>query len=173
MYSPKSSDLLLVLFLTSITTSHAIPWVERHGMSGTTLQSEFNAWTAPPYNLRMIRISGSESSGQARFAAIFEKSTKTSGWVAYSGMTAASFTSTHNDLHADGFRLIWLDGYGVGATAYYNGIWEQTFGAAQRVRLGESLASHQSADTANAAAGYGLVACGGRQALAKAGLTTA
>lgn len=157
MFSSISSGLLLGFLLSAITTSHAIPWVERHGMSGTTLQSEFNLWTAAPYRLRMTRISGSETSGQARFAAIFEKSAKTSGWVAYSGMTAASFTTAHADLHADGFRLIWLDGYGVGATAYYNGIWEQTFGAAQRVRLGESLASHQSADTANAAAGYGLV----------------
>ena len=157
MFSPTSRGLLALFFLSSITSSHAVPWVERHGMSGTTLQSEFDLWTAPPYNLRMTRISGSETSGQARFAAIFERSTKTSGWVAYSGMTASSFTSTHDDLHADGFRLIWLDGYGVGTTAYYNGIWEQTFGATQRVRLGESLASHQSANTANAAAGYGLV----------------
>ena len=151
------TSLLLGLFLSAITVCHAIPWVERHGMTGTTLQSEFNAWTAPPYGLRMTRISGSETSGQARFAAIFEKSPKTSGWVAYSGLTAAAFTATHSDLHTQGFRLIWLDGFGVGATAYYNGIWEQTFGAAQRVRLGESLASHQSANSANVAAGYGLV----------------
>ncbi len=157
MFFSPTAGLLLVFLLSVITTSHAIPWVERHGMSGTTLQSEFNLWTAAPYGLRMTRISGSETSGQARFAAIFEKSSKTSGWVAQSGMTASSFTSTHNDLHADGFRLVWLDGYGVGATAYYNGIWEQTFGAAQRVRLGESLASHQSANSANTAAGYGLV----------------
>src|SRR4030095_2678843 len=97
MFSPTSSGLLFLFFLSTVTSSQAIPWVERHGMSGTTLQSEFDLWTALPYNLRMTRISGSETSGQARFAAIFEKSTKTSGWVAYSGMTAASFTSTHND----------------------------------------------------------------------------
>jgi CubicO group peptidase (beta-lactamase class C family) len=157
MSSHPVRSLWLLLFLSAITSSQAIPWVERHGMSGTLLQSEFDTWTAAPYNLRMTRISGSESAGQARYAAIFEKSTKTSGWVAQSGMTAASFTSTHNQLHAGGFRLVWLDGFGVGSTAYYNGIWEQTFGADQRVRLGESLASHQSANTANVAAGYGLV----------------
>jgi len=154
---PAHLLLLLGFLLSGLTTSHAISWVERHGMSGTTLQSEFDLWTAAPYGLRMTRISGSETSGQARFAAIFEKSSKTTGWVAYSGMTASSFTSTHTQLHADGFRLVWLDGYGVGATAYYNGIWEQTFGATQRVRLGESLASHQAASAANAADGYGLV----------------
>lgn len=148
--------ILLVLGVSRWNTQ-AIPWVERHGMSAAVLQSEFDTWTSAPYRLRMTRISGSETSGAARYAAIFEKSAKTSGWVAYSGMTAASFTTTHNDLHAQGFRLVWLDGFGVGTTAYYNGIWEQTFGAAQRVRLGESLAAHQSANTSNASAGYGLV----------------
>ena len=157
MYTPASLVFLLVFSLSAITTSHATPWVERHGMSGATLQSEFDLWTAAPYRLRMTRISGSETAGQARFAAVFEKSTKTSGWVAYSGMTAPAFTSTNNNLHTAGFRLVWLDGYGVGATAYYNGIWEQTFGPTQRVRLGESLSGHQSANTANAADGYGLV----------------
>jgi CubicO group peptidase (beta-lactamase class C family) len=126
-------------------------------MSGATLQSEFNTWTAPPYNLRMTRISGSEVSGQARYAAIFEKSSKTTGWVAYSAMIASDFTGTNNILQAQGFRLVWLDGFGVGTTAYYNGIWEQTFGAAQRVRTGESLANHQSANAANEADGYSLV----------------
>lgn len=105
----------------------------------------------------MTRISGSETSGQGPYAAIFEKSTKTNAWAANSGMTGPDFTTRHNDLHAQGYRLVWLDGFGVGATAYYNGIWEYTNGAAQRVRAGESLASHQSASASNDAAGFHLV----------------
>jgi len=156
-FAPSFVGVLFAFLLSATFDSSATPWVERHGMTGTTLQSEFDTWTAAPYRLRMTRISGSETAGQARFAAIFEKSSKTSGWVSHAGLPAASFTSTHNQLHADGFRLVWLDGYGVGSTAYYNGIWEQTFGPDQRVRLGESLASHQSANSANISAGYGLV----------------
>jgi CubicO group peptidase (beta-lactamase class C family) len=147
----------VLCILLANATGHAIPWVERHGMSGTTFQSEFDLWTAPPYSLRLTQISGSESSGQGRYAAIFEKNNKTTAWAAHHGMTAADFNSTHNQLHGDGYRLIWLDGFGVGTTAYYNGIWERTLGPVQRVRLGESLASHQSANSANIADGYGLV----------------
>lgn len=154
---PASFSLLLGLIFSAITTLHAIPWVERHGMTATTLQSEFDTWTEPSYGLRMTRISGSETSGQARFAAIFEKSTKTNGWVVNSGLTAASFTTSHNDLHAKGFRLIWLDGYGVGATAYYNAIWERTFGPAQRVQLGASRNDQINRNEINTTAGYGLV----------------
>ena len=148
--------VLFVSFLSVIPDSSATAWVERHNMSGTTFQAEFDQWTAAPYRLRMTRISGSESAGQARYAAIFEKNSKTSGWVAHAGLMAAAFNSTNNILQAAGFRLVWLDGYGVGGTAYYNGIWEQTFGASQRLRLGDSLASHQSANSAYNADGYFL-----------------
>jgi CubicO group peptidase (beta-lactamase class C family) len=151
------SRLVWILVCASRLLSNALTWVERHGMSGTAYQNEFNTWTAAPYGMRLIRVSGCESSGQARYTAIFEKSSKTNGWVASHGMTAASFTSTHNGLHAQGYRLVWLDGFGVGAAAYYNGIWEHTNGPAQRVRTGESLASHQNAKTVNAADGYHLV----------------
>ncbi|MBI3867172.1 MAG: serine hydrolase [Verrucomicrobia bacterium] len=153
----QRAALALLLILSAGITAQAIPWVERHGISGATLQSEFDTWTAAPYSLRLTRLSGSESGGQARYVAIFEKSAKTTGWVAHNGMTASDFTSTHNTLHGQGFRLVWLDGFGVGGIAFYNGIWEQTSGPAQRVRLGESLAAHQSASTANQAAGFGLV----------------
>src|SRR5262245_42367110 len=88
-FSITAPALVFLLFLLTNSTAQAVPWVERHGMSGTTLQSEFDLWTAAPYSLRMTRLSGSETSGQARYAAIFEKSTKTTGWVAYNGMTAA------------------------------------------------------------------------------------
>ena len=149
--------LALVLFVSAQVATQAIPWVERHDITGATLQSEFNTWTAAPYLMRLTRLSGTESAGQARYTAIFEKSTSTRGWIAHNGMTAADFTSTHNTLHGQGYRLVWLDGFAIGSTAYYNGIWEHLGGAAQRVRLGESLAAHQSASTANESAGYGLV----------------
>lgn len=149
--------LAFLLLMSAAVSSHAVAWVERHGTTGASYQSEFNIWTAAPYRLRPLRVSGSEASGQARYSFIFEKSSKTSGWSAHHGLTASEFTSTHNSLHGQGYRLVWLDGFGVGATAYYNGIWDRTSGPIQRVRLGESLAAHQAASAANIAAGFELV----------------
>lgn len=148
--------LAFCLLICAVTSSQAVAWVERHDISGSTYQSEFDLWTGEPYRLRLLRISGSEAAGQARYAFVFEKSTKSSAWAARHGLTAAEFTSAHNTLHAQGYRLVWLDGFGVGATAYYNGIWDRTSGPAQRLRLGESLAAHQTASTANIAAGFEL-----------------
>jgi CubicO group peptidase (beta-lactamase class C family) len=125
-------------------------------MSGGTFQSEFNTWTAAPFNYRLTRISGSEASGAATYTAIFEQSEKKSGWVAQAGMTEAAFTTYHNQVAAQGYRLIWLDGYAVGSTDYYNGIWEANGGAEQRISLGHPLTTQQVADSVNQAAGYVL-----------------
>ena len=146
-----------LFFGVCTTPALATPFVALHNLSSTTLQAEFDAWTAEPYNYRLTRLSGCEVSGQARYAVIFEKSTKTTPWSSQGGMTASAFTTYHNQLHATGYRLVWLEGFGVGTTAYYNGIWEKTNGATQRVRLGEALAAHQNADDANNNDGFSLV----------------
>ncbi|MES2921319.1 MAG: serine hydrolase [Verrucomicrobiota bacterium] len=135
----------------------ATPFVALQNLSSATLQAEFDAWTAAPYNYRMTRLSGCDVAGQARYAVIFEKSTKTTPWSDQAGMTASAFTTYHNQAHANGYRLVWLEGFGVGTTAYYNGIWEKTNGATQRVRLGEALLAHQNADDANQSDGFSRV----------------
>ncbi|MDB6133975.1 MAG: hypothetical protein JWM59_2218 [Verrucomicrobiales bacterium] len=159
MNTTRSIRLLMLLLaglLFSPPKSWAVPWVERHGMTAAMLQSEFQTWTAPPWNYRLTRISGSEVSGGARYTAIFEKPAKKSDWQAWTGMNAADFQTRHQALHADGHRLVWLDSFSVGGTALYSGIWEVTGGAAQRVRLGESLAAHALANNSNSTAGYHL-----------------
>lgn len=141
-----------------VTTSvEAVPFVALHNLNSALLQAEFNAWTVAPYSYRMTRLSGCDVSGQPRYAVIFEKSPKTTPWSAQFGMTASAFTTYHNQVHATGYRLVWLEGFGVGTTAYYNGIWEKTNGAAQRVRLGEALFTHQNADSANQNDGFNRV----------------
>lgn len=130
--------------------------MERHGLTGSEVQTEFNFWTAAPLSYRLTKVSGSEISGERRYTVIFEKTSKTTGWTAQAGMNAADFTAQHNSLHASGHRLIWLDGFAVGSTPYYCGIWEQNGGPTQRVRLGESLANHQSASATNQAAGFSI-----------------
>ena len=149
--------LLLALFTWLCpATSQALPWVERHGMSGATWQTEFNLWTSPPYSYRVTRVCGSETSGQARYTAILEKSGKKTAWAVHHGLDGPSFMTTHDSLHAAGFRLVWLDGFGVGPAALYNGIWEKNGGAAQRVSLGQSLSSHLAADSINQPQGFHL-----------------
>lgn len=148
---------LLVWSALCLSPAAAVPFVALHDLSGTSLQTEFNQWTAAPYGYRMTRLSGCEVGGEARYTVIFEKSSKTTAWVAQAGMTAADFTTYHNQIQPSGYRLVWLEGFGVGTTAYYNGIWEKTNGSPQRLRLGEALGNHQSAGATNESEGFSLV----------------
>jgi CubicO group peptidase (beta-lactamase class C family) len=155
-FSFRAVFFLAVVCWLGVPRTHAVPWVERHGMTGAGWQAEFDFWTAAPYRYRPTRVSGSESSGQARYTAILEKSSKTTDWAAVHGADAPGFLDTHNSLHAAGYRLIWLDGFGVGSIAYYNGIWEQNGGAVQQVALGQTLAAHYNTGSAKEAQGYHL-----------------
>lgn len=146
--------LLVSFILTGIV--RAVPWVEFHNLTGSQLQSQFDTWTAAPWKLHPLRVSGSETSGSGRYAVIFEKSTKTTNWSMSTGMTSSSFISTNTSLQASGFRVIWLDGFEVAGTAYYNAIWEHNGGAAQRIRIGDLLTTFNSANSTNANDGYPL-----------------
>lgn len=42
MSSPFLQRLWLVFLFASIASGQAVPWVERHGMTGLSLQSEFD-----------------------------------------------------------------------------------------------------------------------------------
>ena len=143
--------------LAGVTASEAVPWVERREMAGSAFQTEFDRWTAEPYRLRLTRLTGSEEGGSPRYTAIFEKNERTEDWAARHGLSAVDFTAAHDALHAQGFRLVWLDGFGAGTMARYNGIWERNGGAVQRLQLGESLTRHEAANSANRAAGFNLV----------------
>lgn len=159
-FSAGSRLILACLATGWISQAHAIPWIERHGITSASLQNEYDQWTAAPYKYRMTRLCGSESSGQARYTVVFEQSPKTTLWAARSGMTATAFRDYHDDIHAVGYRLVWLDGFEVGSTAYYNGIWELTQGPTQRLRLGESLANHLVAHENNVTDGFHRVDIG-------------
>ena len=47
-------------------------WVARHGITSAQYQSEFNNWLAQGF--RLVHISGYQDAGQARYAALWEKS---------------------------------------------------------------------------------------------------
>ena len=147
----------LLLLLPGASPCLAAPWVERHNITAAALQTEINAWTAAPYHLRVARISGSEAGGSARYTVIFEPDTADSDRLVRHGLAAADFTAYHDLAHDNGYRLIWLNGFSVGAAAHYNGIWQKNSrGSAQRVRLSDTLTSHSSANLSNMAAGYYL-----------------
>jgi hypothetical protein len=128
-------------------------WEARHGLTAADYQSTFNTLVGKGYRLRCV--SGYESDGQARYAAIWDES-KGPAWEAHHGLTAAQYQTTFNQLLAKGYRLELVSGYGVGSQALYAGIWEQSPGPAWEAHHGIDATTYQNTFNQLQAKGYRL-----------------
>jgi CubicO group peptidase (beta-lactamase class C family) len=100
-------------------------WVARHGLSADQYQTEFNKWAGQGYRLK--KVSGYSLNGQARFAAIWEKSGK-GAWAARHNMTARQYQDEFDRFYYMGYRPVWVNGYTVNNQNYYAAIWESQHG---------------------------------------------
>jgi len=97
-------------------------WVARHGLSSAQYQQAFDDMAKQGY--RLIDVSGYAAGNEARYAAIWEKSTGPV-WMARHGLTAAQYQQTFNDLGKQGFRLVHVAGYSVGSQDLYAALWQK------------------------------------------------
>jgi hypothetical protein len=97
-------------------------WIARHGMDSAAYQAEFDARVKEGYRLR--QISGYAVGNEARYAAIFDK-TSGPAWVSYHGMTASSYQEQFTKLVSEGYRLASVSGYVVAGKTLYAALWIQ------------------------------------------------
>lgn len=117
-------------------------WVARHGLTSADYQSTFDSLVGQGYRLK--HVSGYAVGGQARYAAIWEKTGDTSAWVARHGLTSSQYQQEFNRLVALGYRLTRVSGYGVNDVDFYAAIWEQKSGPNWVARHGLTSAGYQS-----------------------------
>jgi CubicO group peptidase (beta-lactamase class C family) len=130
--------------------------VAKYDLTGANYQTEFDRWTAAPFNLRLTCVSGYEEAGQARYAGIWEKASGPA-WSASHGMTAAQFNSTKTTLDGQGYVTTFVSGFTVAGTRYYNAIWEYQPRADVLAEVGLSRSGLSSANLSHALQGYTLV----------------
>jgi CubicO group peptidase (beta-lactamase class C family) len=129
-------------------------WSARHGLTSAQYQAEVDARVKAGY--RLVHVDGYDIGGTARFAAIFHKSPGPA-WVARHGLTSAQYQAEFNTLVGQGYRLIDVSGYAVGAEARYAAIFEKSAGPAWVARHGMTSAQYQSAFNNLLYSGYRLV----------------
>src|SRR5947209_2391155 len=112
---------LAVIFALS-NRLDAEQWQARHNMTPAQFQSTFDELFKQGY--RLVHISGYETAGQERFAAIFDKSGGPA-WQARHHMSGADFQKAFDDFSKQGFRLKEVSGYNVGGQDMYAAIWEK------------------------------------------------
>ncbi|KAL2839829.1 hypothetical protein BJY01DRAFT_257576 [Aspergillus pseudoustus] len=97
-------------------------WVARHNINAASLQKYTDTYLAQGY--RVTHVSAYEVNGEARFAALWEKINDGTGWWAWAKMTSAEYQKKFDAYLKDGYRLINVNGYSIGKTVYYAGIWD-------------------------------------------------
>ena len=133
-------------------------WVAHHNMTSAGYQQTFDQLGAQGY--RLERVSGYESGGEALYAAIWSQRTGPA-WQARHGMTGGQYQQTFDQLTGQGYRLVWVSGYGVAGEPRFAAIFEQSGGPPWMARHGLSASDYQAAFDSAGAQGYRLThVCG-------------
>jgi CubicO group peptidase (beta-lactamase class C family) len=128
-------------------------WAAKHGLSAAAYQTAFTEMSNQGYRLQTI--SGYAVSGQARFAAVWDKSGG-GAWAAKHNMTAAQYQQAYNENSSKGYRLQYVSGYVVNGTEYFAAIWEKKTGGAMVVKHNMTAAQYQQAFNDNTSQSYTL-----------------
>lgn len=131
----------------------AAPWAARHGLTGEQYQQAFNDFDKQGF--RLTSISGYESGGGARYAALWSKSDGPAS-AARHGLNPQQYQAAYDDLAKKGYRLTFVNGYAVGDKPYYAGIWQKDPGPASAARHGLTAEQYQAAVDAMVKQGYAL-----------------
>jgi uncharacterized protein (UPF0297 family) len=106
-------------------------WVARHNIDAATYQREFDRWTGQGY--RLVVVSGYNINGQDRYAAIWEKR-PSPPWTARHGLSSTQYQQQFNELAAQGYRVVKVNGWRAGDAPHFAAIWEKTGGPAWQAR---------------------------------------
>lgn len=133
---------LLFLFLALAPTFALIaqPWIAKHGLTAAQYQQAFNDLSKQGYYPKMV--TGYSLNNQANYAALWQKTSLPPSEF-HHGLTAAQYQSTFDDLNKKGYRLVYVQGFSVSNTPYFNGIWQKTGGPALIARHNLTAVQYQ------------------------------
>lgn len=159
-YRPISVDLnttdifgVEAVYVNAIfTRDSSVSWSARHGMSGSTYQSEFDARVEQGY--RLAHLDTYTTGGSIRYAAIFER--RGGSFTAYHGLSAAAHQLRFDDLVSRGYRPVAISPARVGGVTYYAALYDRTAVGSFRTLSGLTSAQYQAEFDANIAAGRRL-----------------
>ena len=134
------------------------PYMTKHGMTDSQYQTETETQNENGY--RLVHLDGYDVGGTAYYAAIWEQDTGRE-LVARHRMTSAQYQTEYDEQSKNGYRLVHLDGYRVGDTAYYAAIWEKKSGPKLVVRHRLTRAKFQTENDKQTKKGYRLISVEG------------
>lgn len=120
----------------------AAPTAARHGLSNAQYQQAVETYAKQGY--RLTSVSGYESGGADRYVALWTKESGAPQMTRH-GLTSKQYQNEFDALGKQGYRLSYINGYGVGSNEYYSAIWEKKDGPLLAARHGLTAAQYQKA----------------------------
>jgi hypothetical protein len=93
-----------------------LPWIARHGLTGSEYQNLFNDLSREGFRLRCV--APYEDAGGERFACIWDRYAGPA-WVARYDLTAEAYQREFDAQNARGFRLVRVVGHTIGGQNRY------------------------------------------------------
>jgi Polyglycine hydrolase-like, structural repeat len=98
-----------VFYATIWEKSSGPTWIAQHGIAAANYQTEFDKHVKDGYRLKLV--SGYTLGSQDFYAMIWEKSSGPD-WTSQAGIAGADYQTEFGKHVKDGYRLIWVSGYG-------------------------------------------------------------
>lgn len=132
-------------------------WESRSGLNGAAFTAKFKQMADDGF--RMTDLEGYQDGGETRFAGIWVKNDGR-GWYAWRDMSSSDYQAKFNEMSAQGFRPVHVDGYGTPNGQRFAAIFEKKPGAFV-ARHDLTSAQYQAEYEKNAGNGFHLVEVSG------------
>ena len=148
-------DVVTNLYLNNIAPEFTVGgWIARHNLTSQQYQEAFNDYVGN-HGMQLMDVSG-YGSATPLYAALWVKTASPPAWQARHGLTAADYQNTFNQLTAQGYHPVLVNGYATAAGPRFACIFQQGATGAWVARHGLTAAQYQTAFNDYLAQGYTL-----------------
>lgn len=116
-------------------------WNTRHGIPSRQWQARFEEMSGQ--GLRLKQVSGYQVNDELYFVDLWHRESGPA-WQSWSHLTSAQYQQKFNELSAQGYRPVYVDGYGFNGEDRYSGIWEKRAGTLWVARHRMTSSQYQS-----------------------------
>lgn len=148
-------DVVTNIYLDNIAPEIPVGgWVARHGLTAEQYQMAFNDYVGN-HGMQLMDVSG-YGAATPLYAALWVKTASSPAWQARHGLTAADYQTTFNQLTAQGYYPVLVNGYATAAGPRFACIFQQGATGPWVARHGLTGAQYQAAFNQFVGEGYVL-----------------
>jgi Bacterial tandem repeat domain 1/Beta-lactamase len=148
-------DVVTNIYVDNISPEIPIGgWIARHGLTADQYQQAFNDYVGN-HGMQLMDVSG-YGTAVPLYAALWVKTASPPAWQARHGLTAADYQTTFNQLTAQGYHPVLVNGYATAAGPRFACIFQQGPTGPWVARHGLTSAQYQAAFNEFTGQGYVL-----------------